>query len=301
MSKHNIIKFDPTVLAKFADWFGPPAVLTNEKLQIYKNMLCGVYNDVKPQGFIECTLVEDLAYNLFRRLQLRERKANVRRQVHNEKFERQERELVQDAERRKQEVRRIFDVYGPVRRHPGGRDPLTDTKFAIELEINEHRMKKQLAEIDAETKEKLAEVQKAKEAPIDEAAYFDQWIGKEERINEEEAQVEQNIRITFKLLDEHRTGLGQRLRQVADEIVEGEFAEVVAPAREEAADRAESACSTKTTTALTEPTTTPSTVAEFPLPALVKTNGGGLTNLDAPAASVPPPRSSPAEQRELKE
>jgi len=61
MSKHPIVKFDPTVLAKFADWFGPPAVLTNEELQIYKNMLCGVYNDVKPQGFIEFTLVEDLA------------------------------------------------------------------------------------------------------------------------------------------------------------------------------------------------------------------------------------------------
>jgi hypothetical protein len=300
MSKHLIVKFDPTVPAKFADWFGPPAVLTNEELQIYKNMLCGVYNDFEPQGFIECTLVEDLAYNLFRRLQLRKRKANVSRQVHNEKFERQERELVQDAERRKKEVRRLFDVDGPVRRH-GGRDPLTDTKFAIELEINEHRMKKQLAEIDAETNEKLAEVQKAKEAPIDEAAYFDQWMDKEERISKEQAQVEQNIRITSKLLDEHQTGLGQRLRQVADEIVEGEFAEVVAPAREEAADRAESACSTKTTTALTEPTTTPSTVAEFSLPASVKTNEGGLTNLDAPAASVPPPRSSPAERRELKE
>ena len=93
-------------------------------------------------------------------------------------------------------------------------------------------MNKQLAEIDAETNEKLAEVQKAKEAPIDEAAYFDQWMDKEERISKEQAQVEQNIRITSKLLDERQTGLGQRLRQVADEIVEGEFAEVVAPARE---------------------------------------------------------------------
>jgi hypothetical protein len=298
MSKHPIVKFDPTVLAKFADWFGPPAVLTNEELQIYKNMLCGVYNDVKPQGFIEFTLVEDLAYNLLRRLQLRGRKANVRRQVHNEKFERQERELVQDAERRKQEVRRLYDVYGPTTRHR--RDPLTDTKFAIELEVNEAKMNKQLAEIDAETNEKLAKVQKAKEGPIDEVACFDQWIDKEERIDEQLAEVDRNIRITLKLLDEHRTGLGQRLRQVADEIVDGEFAEVETPAREEAADGAESACSTKTSTTLTEPTT-PSIVAESPLSASVKTNGGGLTNLDTPAASVPPPHSSPAEQQDLKE
>ena len=39
-----------------------------------------------------------------------------------------------------------------------------------------------MAEIDAETNEKLAEVQKAKEAPIDEAAYFDQWMDKEESV-----------------------------------------------------------------------------------------------------------------------
>src|ERR1700730_15105887 len=140
MSKHPIVKFDPTVLAKFADWFGPPAVLTNEELQIYKNILCGVYNDVKPQGFIELTLVEDLAYNLLRRLQLRGRKANVRRQVHNQKFEQQERELVRDGERRKEEIRRLFDVRGPLTR-PNGRDPLTDTKLIIELEINEDRLK----------------------------------------------------------------------------------------------------------------------------------------------------------------
>jgi hypothetical protein len=297
MSKHNIIKFDPTVPAKFEDWFGPPA-LTNEELQIYKNMLCGVCNDVKPQGFIELTLVEDLAYNLLRRLQLRGRRANVRRQVHNQKFEQQERELVRDGERRKEEIRRLFDVRGPLRR-PNGRDPLTDTKLMIELEINEDRLKKQLAEIDAETDKKLAKVQKAKEAPIDEAACFDQWIDKEERIDEQLVQVDHNIRITLKLLDEHRTGLGQRLRQVADEIVDGDFAEVETLAREEAADGSESACSTETTTALAEPTT-PSTVAESPLPASVKTNGGGA-NLDVPATRVPPPRSSPAEHQEVQQ
>jgi hypothetical protein len=108
MSNRNIIKYDPTVPGKFADWFGTPAVLTDEELQIYNNMLCGLYHDVKPQGFIECSLVEDLAYNLFRRLQLRRRLANVRRQVHNERFEREERELLQEGERRKAEIRRLF-------------------------------------------------------------------------------------------------------------------------------------------------------------------------------------------------
>jgi hypothetical protein len=295
MSKHNIIKFDPAVPAKFADWFGAPAVLTDEELQIYNKMLCGVYHDVKPQDFIELSLVEDYAYNLFRRLRSRRRQANVRRQVHNEKFERQERELLQDAERRKQEVRRLYDVYGPTRHHSGGRNPLIDEKFAIELEINERRMKKQLAEIDAETNEKLAKLQKTKEAPIDEAAYFDQWIDKEERINEELAQVDQNIRITLKLLDEHRTGLGQRLRQVTDEIVDVEFAEIPASSGESVAEAdalANTEVKEESTGAMMAPT-----LAELPASASAKTNGGALTKLDAPATLAPPPSSGPAEQR----
>jgi hypothetical protein len=289
MSKHNIIKFDPTVPAKFAAWFGPPAVLSDEELQIYNKMLCGVYHDVKPQGFIECTLVEDYAYNLFRCLRLRRRLANVRRQVHNERFEREERELLQEGERRKQEIRRLFDLEGPIGRRSGGRDPLLDTKYLIELEMNELRMKKQLAEIDAETNERLAKLQKAKDAPIDEAASFDQWIDKVERINHELAQVEQNIRITLKLLDEHRTGLGQRLRQVPDEIVDVEFAEIPALAREEAVAHADAAANAEAKEASIA-TTIALSLAELPAPGSVK-NEGAPTKLDAPATLAPPPSS----------
>jgi hypothetical protein len=91
---------------------------------------------------------------------------------------------------------------------------------------------KRLAEVDAETDKRLGELRKAKDGPIDEAASFDQWIDRVERIDEELAMVEQNIRITLKLLDEHRNGLGERLRQVADDIVDVEFAKE--SAREEA-------------------------------------------------------------------
>jgi hypothetical protein len=296
MSNRNIIKYDPTVPGKFADWFGTPAVLTDEELQIYNNMLCGLYHDVKPQGFIECSLVEDLAYNLFRRLQLRRRLANVRRQVHNERFEREERELLQEGERRKAEIRRLFDVEGPIGRRRGGRDPLGDTKYLMELEINEAKMKKQLAEIDAETDEKVAKMQKAKQAPIDEAAYFDQWIDKEERINKELAQVEQNIRITLKLLDEHRTGLGQRLRQVTDETVDVEFADIPASSGEEAVAQTDAPTNIEIKEGSTGAMMAPS-VGELVSPASVKSTGGARIQADAPATSAPPPSSEPAEEQ----
>src|SRR5262249_10971755 len=142
--------------------------------------------------------------------------------------------------------------------HPRERQP--QTKRAIELEAKEAKTNQQLAEINAETNKKLAELQKAKEGPIDEAASFDQWIDKVVRIDEEEAMMDQNIRITLKLLDEHRAGLGQRLRQAADEIIDVEVLEESATAREEAVGPVE-ACSTEASKALTGPMTA-SSVAE---------------------------------------
>jgi len=282
MPQYPIIKFDPTVPAKFADWFGPPAVLTAEDLEIHDRMLCGLFHNVRPQDFLEFIHTHDLAYNFYLRLALRRRRDKVIRHTNNEKFERQERELVQDAERRKQEVRWLFDVHGPTTRHR--RDPLTDTKFAVELEVNEAKMNKQLAEIDAETNEKLAKVQKAKEAPIDEVACFDQWIDKEERIDEQLAEVDRNIRSTLELLDEHRTGLGRRLRQVADEIVDVEFAEESTPACEEAVGPKQSASGPITV----------SSVAELPSPPPSQTSGSTPIRSDGPQKSALPPGGGPA-------
>ena len=238
MSKHPIVKFDATVPAKFANWFGPPAVLTAEDLQIHDRILSGLFHDIRPQDFIECIHIHDLAYNVCLRLALRRRRDKVIRHANNQKFELQKRELLQDAERRKEEIRRLHMMFEP--RQPAARSGQPQTKIAIEREIHEARMNKQLAEVDAETNQKLAEFEKAKDDPFDEAAAFDQWIDAVERIDDELAMVEQNIRINLKLLDEHRIGLGQRLRQADDEIVDVEFAEESAPACEEAVGRAQS-------------------------------------------------------------
>jgi len=263
MPQYPIIKFDPTVPAKFADWFGPPAVLTAEDLEIHDRMLCGLFHNVRPQDFLEFIHTHALAYNFCLRLALRRRRDKVIHHTNNEKFEREKRDLLQDAERRKEEIRRFNKMYEP--RCPEADDAKTQTRFAIEREIHEAKMNKRLAEVDAETNQKLAELQKSKDEPFDEAATFDQWIDAAERIDDELAMVEQNIRITLKLLDEHRTGLGQRLRQVADEIVDVELAEESAPAYEEAVG-AQSASGTEGRKGSTGPVTV-SSVIELPSPA----------------------------------
>jgi hypothetical protein len=167
-------------------------------------------------------------------------------------------------------------------------------RIAIEREIEEAKLNKRLAEIDAETNQKSAELQKAKDDPFDEAATFDQWIDAVERIDDELAMVEQNIRITLKLLDERRAGRGQRLPQAADEIVDVEFAEESAPACEEAVGPAQSACGTEVRKASTGPITV-SSVAELPSPAPSPISGSTLIAADRPQKSALPPGGGPAE------
>jgi hypothetical protein len=297
MSNNNIIKFDPAIPAQFADSFGPPALLTAEDLQIHNKILCGLFHDVRPQDFFERIFIHDLAYKLCLRLELRRRRVKVIRRANNEKIERQERELLQDAEHRKEELRRLLALDKTLASTwPHSKERQPQTKFAIEQEKKEGETNKKLAEIDAETNKKLAELQKAKDGPIDEAASFDQWIDAVERIDEELALVEQDIRITLKLLEEHRTGLGQRLRQFADEIVDVEFTEEPRPSRGEAVARAGSALNTEVSKASTEPTMG-SSVTELPAPALSQTNAGTPARSHALAEPRLPSNGGPAGQQ----
>ena len=287
MSKHPIAKFDLTVPAKFAERFGPPALLAAEDQQIHDGLLCGFFHDVRPRNFFEDMFINDLAYYVCLRQALRRLRYQLIRHANNQRDERLERELLSDAERRKEKLRSADALDKALESWRDRRQP--QTQLAIEQE-------KRLADIDAETNRRLAELQKAKDGPIDEAASFEQWIDAVERIDKQLAVLEQNIRSTFKLLDEHRTGLGPRLRQDTDEIVDVEFAEESAPACEETVDRAQSACGTEVRKASTEPITV-SSVAELPLPAPSPTSGSAPIESDGPQKSALPPGGGPAEQQ----
>jgi hypothetical protein len=294
MSENKIIQFNPNIPAQFKDWFSASAGLSAEDRQIHDRILAGLCNTVRPRDPFECIHISDLTYNLCRRLYLQRLRESVIRDAHNKQFEQQERVIRQDGERRKFELRRLYE-FPPWRRHPSGRDPLEDTKFAMECEINEKKLKLKLTEIDAETDKKLGEVQKLKDGPVDEARWFDLWIDKVERIEKQLEEVEHNIRMAYRLLSEHRAGLGQHLRGVAEEVVDAEYAEAAAPAREGAVEQPELVDGTEVGTVVTEPTTA-SAVAELPSPTSQQTNGDTPAQSAAPAAAALPRSSPPTEQ-----
>jgi hypothetical protein len=80
-----------------------------------------------------------------------------------------------------------------------------------------------LGEKSRVTEEKLSQLRAAAEGPFDEAYVFLGWIGHYERVQTLLAAADDKLRDTLKLLDDYRHGLGQRVRQIADEIVDVEL------------------------------------------------------------------------------
>jgi hypothetical protein len=80
-----------------------------------------------------------------------------------------------------------------------------------------------LGEKSSVTDESLSQLRAAGEGPFDEAYVFLGWIGHYERVQSLLAAADDKLGDTLKLLDEYRHGLGQRVRQIADEIVDAEL------------------------------------------------------------------------------
>jgi hypothetical protein len=89
----------------------------------------------------------------------------------------------------------------------------------------------QVEQLRASANKQLAQLAKG-DGVVDEVAAFPHWIEKYERVQTLLDAADRRLSDTLKLLDEYRDGLGRRVRQVADEIVDVEFEESSLLARE---------------------------------------------------------------------
>jgi hypothetical protein len=94
-------------------------------------------------------------------------------------------------------------------------------------------LKAEIEKIDAETEKTMTEISEALNGPVDEAALFSDWIEKYERAQNLLEAVNKRFKDTLKLLDEYRHGLGQRVGQAANEIVDAEFKVTSVSARDQ--------------------------------------------------------------------
>ena len=236
------------VAGEFNNLFGPPPLLKAEDIVIYATILAGLAQDEKPRSFIARILLRDVADLVYQRLWLGRLAPRLIRQAHKNRLQVSAEISQVEADQFKKTIHYNYDRLSSAK--PKADVPNADkSKSEAEkakpepdkININKIDIEKIDATIDAFMKKKLTELKKAEDGPVDEAALFRGWIESYEQVQRLLSAVDKRLSDTLKLLDEYRYGLGQRVRQVADEIVDVEFAEAPLAAREQVATPASSA------------------------------------------------------------
>jgi hypothetical protein len=101
---------------------------------------------------------------------------------------------------------------------------LVEPDKSLEAE-RELKLKAEVAKLIEENAKKLA-LQANSLSGDDHAGSFQDWITAYERADRLQTQAERRFNDALELLDRHRAGLGLRLRQASDDIVDGEYKEL---------------------------------------------------------------------------
>jgi hypothetical protein len=80
--------------------------------------------------------------------------------------------------------------------------------------------------LQREAWQKMEAQKRAIKGDLQEADFFEQWFELYKQVDDHLRRVEQEFENDFRRLDEHRQGLGARLRKAANEMIDGEFEEV---------------------------------------------------------------------------
>jgi hypothetical protein len=216
----SVSNIGPEVARKL---LGPPPVLKAEDAKTHEQIFSLFGEAVKPQDTIEWMFVRDLTDHRLEIHHLRGLKTGLIKQAHVKKLQ--------------QEAHDIFLVYSSRTRSFHSQIDV-DLEYEIkELRCDAAKVKEETErlkarakeKIDVETKKNNAEAAaKVKEVErrldqVDEAAVFGDWIGCYEQVDRRLDAAERRFEVVLRQLDDHRHGLGQRLREASDTIIEGEF------------------------------------------------------------------------------
>jgi len=211
MSITVVTKPTSTIPAEFKELFGPPPLYKPEDEKIYDAILCGLARDFGPVDTIGRILLRDLAHYTYEIHWLRRHPSKLIREVHKQDLARRGQKLIADAQQR-------ID-YIKVEKDSARRNANISAEDKIKAEATYDA---QMEQIQKETRQKLNELQKAEDGEIDEAALFRNWIPLYNAVQDQLSMVEGKFRTTVKLLDDYERGLGQRLRKLAETIIEVE-------------------------------------------------------------------------------
>ena len=224
------LQFDPEIPPELHLLLDPPPVLDKDDAESHQLTFMGFAHVVQPRDFIEWIYIRDAADHRCEITWLRRLKTRLVRRP-RKYFEI---DLLHgifsscEAEIKKLEDRTKADLSTKIRQLRGEPD-----KVKAETEKLEVAAKAQLEaatdKLQREAWQKMEAQKRAIKGDLQEADFFEQWFELYKQVDDHLRRVEQEFENDFRRLDEHRQGLGARLRKAANEMIDGEFEEVHDP------------------------------------------------------------------------
>jgi len=193
--------------------FGPPPVLSSEDLKAYDAMLARILKSLKPSDFIEQMLGKDLTDATWEMKRYSRHKALV---IERQYREQQELEEAEEAEETAEQVEESAAV--------AQSEQVEDVKSAGAPTTQFDRMLELAAVVDSV----IPDCDEIILGPVDElkyAAALENSVNYYERLDRLHNVAMARRDDVLRQLDFYRQGLGRHLRQVTNDIIEGEFLE----------------------------------------------------------------------------
>jgi hypothetical protein len=298
MSKKEFTK-TPTIPDEIRELLGDPPLLVNEDFEQYEGMLIRFAHCVKPRDPIEWFWVKDLTDARYEIQRFRNFKSRLVEVATEAKREQSIKQINSNYESKINQLVLMDSLGMPCNLVwvPPAQKDQAEQIMAAKQEKYDEQMKeyeKNRPEKERQLKAAMENLEAAAQKQMkleraradDGAGAFESWIESYERTDRLQTAAEKRFNDTVEQLDFHRQGLGLRLRQASDEIVDGEFNEV--PASFPGSSGADDPAAARASPAL------PADAAVAPAPPVNNVEAAELAVARQPEATAPAPCDVPA-------
>jgi len=221
------LHFDPGIPPELHVLLDPPPVLDRDDAESHQLTFMGFAHVVQPRDFIEWVYVRDAADHRCEITWLRRLKTRLVRRP-RKYFEI---DLFHgifsscEAEIKKMEDRTKADLATKIKQLRGEADKVKAETEKLEVAAKAH-LEAATDKLQREAWQKMEAQKRTIKVDLQEADFFEQWFESYKQVDDHLRGVEQEFENDLRRLDEHRQGLGARLRKAANEMIDGEFEEV---------------------------------------------------------------------------
>jgi hypothetical protein len=225
------LHFDPGIPPELDVLLDPPPVLDKDAAESHQLTFMGFAHVVQPRDFIEWMYVRDAADHRCEVTWLRRLKTRIVRRPRKNYEVGLLHEIFSscDAEIKKTEDGIKADLATKIRQLRGEPGKVKAETEKLELAAKRD-IEAAIDKLQWEAWQKMEAQKRAINSELQEADFFEQWFESYEQVDDLLRRAEQEFENDLRRIDEHRQGLGARLRKAASEMIDGECEEVHNPA-----------------------------------------------------------------------